>query len=125
MSAESRSTNASKTVLIITVGFLVLYFFSKQNVFLYIAIGVGLLGSISDFLAEQIDWLWTKLGWVLSLIVPNIIMTIIFYLVLTPTAFLSRLFGKSDPMDLKNTEASLFKEKKETTFSKESFEKPW
>ena len=125
MSAESRSTNASKTVLIITVGFLVLYFFSKQNVFLYIAIGVGLLGSISDFLAEQIDWLWTKLGWVLSLIVPNIIMTIIFYLVLTPTAFLSRLFGKSDPMDLKNTQAPLFKEKKETTFSTESFEKPW
>ena len=125
MSAESKSANPSKTVLIITVGFLVLYFFSKQNVFLYIAIGVGLLGSISDFLAEQIDWLWTNLGWVLSLIVPNIIMTIIFYLVLTPTAFLSRLFGKSDPMDLKNTQASLFKEKKETTFSTESFEKPW
>ena len=124
MSAESKSTSPSKTVLIITVGFLVLYLVSKQNAFLYIAFGVGLLGSISDYLAEKIDWLWTKLGWLLSFIVPNIIMTIIFYVILTPTAFLSRIFGKSDPMDLKNTQASLFKEK-ESKFSKESFEKPW
>ncbi|MFK7786899.1 MAG: hypothetical protein AB8B56_17390 [Crocinitomicaceae bacterium] len=133
MSAESSSTtsggsseaNSSKTVLIITVGFLVLYFFSKQDVLLYIAIGVGFLGSVSDYLADKIDWLWTKLGWLLSLIVPNIIMTLIFYVILTPTAFLSRLFGKSDPMDLKNSQSSLFKEKKERSFSKESFEKPW
>lgn len=125
MSTESKSTNASKTVLIITVGFLVLYFFSKQDVLQYIAIGVGLLGSVSDYLADKIDWLWTKLGWLLSLIVPNIIMTIVFYLILTPMAFLSRLFGKSDPMDLKNTQSSLFKDKEKTSFSKESFEKPW
>ncbi len=132
MSAESKSTtsggsnaaNPTKTVLVITVGFLVLYFVSKQIAFLYIAMGVGILGALSSFLAEKIDWIWTKLGWLLSFIVPNIIMTIIFYLILTPTAFLSRLFGKSDPMDLKNTQASLFKEK-ESKFSKESFEKPW
>ena len=125
MSEESKSVNPTKTVLVMTVGFLVLYFLSKQIVFLYIAMGVGILGAISSFLAEKIDWVWTKLGWLLSLIVPKIIMSIIFYVILTPTAFLSRLFGKSDPMDLRNTQSSLFKEKKETTFSKESFEKPW
>jgi len=125
MSAESKSENPTKTVLVITVGFLVLYFLSKQDVFLYIAMGVGILGAVSSFLAEKIDWLWTKLGWLLSFIVPNIVMTIIFYVILTPTAFLSRIFGNSDPLDLKNTHSSLFKEKKETSFSKESFEKPW
>lgn len=124
MSAQTKSTNAEKTVLIITVGFLVLFYLSKQNAFLYVALGVGLLGAISTFLAEQIDWIWTKIGWVLSFIVPNIIMTIIFYLVLTPTAFLSRIFGKKDAMDLKNTSESLWKSKN-TPFSKESFEKPW
>ena len=124
MSAQSKLANPTKTVLVITVGFLVLYFILKNDIFLYIAIGVGVLGAISDYLAEKIDWVWMKLGSLLSLIVPNIIMTIIFYLILTPTAFLSRLFGKSDPMDLKNVQASLFKEK-EAKFSKESFEKPW
>ena len=124
MSGHTKSNNPTKTVLVITVGFLVLFLLSKQNTFLYIALGVGILGALSNYLAEKIDWIWTKIGWVLSFIVPNIIMTIIFYLVLVPTAFLSRVFGKSDPMDLKNSQASLFK-KKETTFSKESFEKPW
>lgn len=124
MSAAAKSINHSKTVLVITVGFLVLYFFSRQVAFLYIALSIGFLGTISSFLAEKIDWLWTKIGWVLSFIIPNIIMTIVFYVVLTPTAFLSRIFGKSDPMDLKNSQSSLFKEK-ESDFSKESFEKPW
>lgn len=101
-----------------------LYVFSKQIVFLYIALGVGILGAMSTYLAEKIDWLWTKIGWVLSFIVPNIIMTIVFYLVLTPIAFLSRLFGKKDVMDLRNTQESLWKSKG-TSFSKESFEKPW
>ncbi len=124
MSKQPKSNNPSKTVLVITVGFLVLFFFSKQNAFLYIALSVGILGAVSSYLAEKIDWIWTKIGWVLSFIVPNIIMAIIFYIVLVPTAFLSRIFGKSDPMDLKNSQTSLFK-KKEATFNKESFEKPW
>lgn len=124
MSVESKSQNPTKTVLVITVGFLVLFFISKQNVFLHIALGVGVIGAFSSFLAEKIDWIWTKLGWVLSFMVPNIIMTIIFYLVLTPTAFLSRIFGEKDAMDLKNTNESLWKSKS-TTYSKESFEKPW
>lgn len=125
MSGGSQSSNPTKTVLVITVGFVVLFWISKQDVMLYIALGVGALGGISDFFAEKIDWLWTKLGWLLSLIVPNIIMTLVFFLVLTPTAFLSRLFGKSDPLDVKNAQSSLFKEKENRSYSKESFEKPW
>ncbi len=124
MSEQTKSTSPEKTVLVITVGFLVLFLFSKQNAFLYVALSVGILGAMSSYLAEKIDWIWTKIGWVLSFIVPNVIMTIVFYLILTPIAFLSRVFGKSDPMDLKNLQSSLFKEK-EATFSKESFEKPW
>lgn len=124
MSSHAKSNHPSKTVLVITVGFLVLFFFTKNEWMLYVAMSVGILGAISTFLAEQIDWLWTKLSWILSKIVPNIVMTLIFYFVLTPTAFLSRIFGKKDPMDLKNTQESLWKSRS-TSFSKESFEKPW
>lgn len=124
MSEASKATNPAKTVLIITLGFGVLFLVTKHNWMLYVGLGVGLLGAISAFLAEKIDWIWTKIGWILSKIIPNIFMTIIFYLVLTPTAVLSRLLGKKDPMDLKNNASSLFKTKS-TTFTKESFEKPW
>lgn len=124
MSEASKAANPAKTVLIITLGFGVLFLVTKHNWMLYVGLGVGLLGAISAFLAEKIDWIWTKIGWILSKIIPNIFMTIIFYLVLTPTAVLSKLLGKKDPMDLKNNASSLFKTKS-TAFTKESFEKPW
>jgi hypothetical protein len=124
MSLSNKATNPVKTVLIITLGFGILFLSTKHIWMLYVALIVGGLGAISTLLAEKIDWIWTKIGWILSKIVPNVIMTLVFYLVLTPTAFLSRLFGKKDPMDLKNTTTSLFKTKGRP-FSKESFEKPW
>ncbi len=124
MSVVKKSTNPAKTVLIITVGFAILFFLTKNNWFFYVSLIVGVLGAISDFLAEKIDWIWTKITWLLSKIVPNIIMTLVFYLVLTPVALLSRLFGKRDPIDLKNNQNSFFKEKNQA-YSKTSFEKPW
>ena len=119
-----KASNPIQTVLIITLGFGFLFLFTKHNWMLYVSLIVGTLGTMSTFMGEKIDWIWTKLGWILSKIVPNIILTIIFYLVLSPTAFLSRLFGKKDPMDMKNQAVSLFK-LKDSPFSRESFEKPW
>jgi hypothetical protein len=124
MAEIRKASNPIQTVLIITLGFGFLFLLTQHSWMLYVALIVGTLGAMSTFMREKIDWIWTKLGWILSKIVPNIILTIIFYLVLSPTAFLSRLLGKKDPMDLKNTATSLFKTKG-TTFSKESFEKPW
>ena len=124
MSTSKNSKNPTKTVLLITVGFGIFYFLFNHDYLLYISLIVGLLGAISDFLAEKIDWIWMKIAWILSKIVPNIIMTLIYYFVLTPVALLSRLFGKRDPMDLKNKQNSFFKEKNQA-YSKASFEKPW
>lgn len=86
------------------------------------AVAVGLIGVFSRFLSEQIDWVWTKLAWILSLIVPNIILTIIFYLFLFPIALLSRVFGKKDPLMLKNQPTSVFRDV-EKEFDKVSFER--
>lgn len=124
MAVGAEATNPVKTVLVITVGFGILFLLTKHNWLLYVSLSVGALGALSNFLAVKMDWIWTKIGWVLSKIVPNILMTLVFYLILTPTAFLSRLFGKHDPMDLKNHATSLFKAKG-ATYSRESFEKPW
>lgn len=124
MGLSSKSSSPASTVLVITVGFGVLFFITKQNWLLHFALIVGVLGAISDFIAYKIDWIWTKIGWILSKIVPTIVLSLVFYLILTPTAFLSRIFGKHDPLDLKNQAVSLFKSKS-STFSKESFEKPW
>ena len=121
---KTPSSNPIKTVLTITLGFMVFYLISKQNWVLLIALLVGLSGLISPFLAKKIEWIWFKLAWLLSKIVPNILLGIIFYLLLFPVALLSRLFGKKDPLCLKNNYNSLFKDVNKS-FQQDSFENPW
>ena len=117
-------TDPVKTVLTITVGFVAVYLFADWNAAVYIALIVGLAGVFSKFLAEKIDFLWMKLAWVLSLIVPNILLSAVFYLVLFPVSVLSKIFGAKDPLLLRNTRDSLFRDSKKD-FDKESFEKTW
>jgi hypothetical protein len=117
-------TDPIKTVLTITVGFLVIYFFTEYRWLLYTSLIVGVLGLISTRLAEAVDYLWMKLSYLLSLIVPNILLTIIFYVFLFPISMLSKLFSKKDPMDLKNSKQSLFRSV-EKAFIPESFDDPW
>jgi hypothetical protein len=113
-----------KTVLVITVGMLVVYFITNMQWTLMVALVVGGLGLLSDYLAKQIDYLWIKLSWVLSLIVPNIILSIVFYFILTPIAILSRVFGEKNQLNLKNTTPTLFKDYHKK-LDNSSFEKPW
>jgi hypothetical protein len=85
---------------------------------------VGLAGVFSTYLSRKIDFIWMKLSWLLSLIVPNILLTIIFYLLLFPIALLSRIFGQKDPLNLNNTKDSYFKNS-DRQLDKASFEKLW
>jgi saxitoxin biosynthesis operon SxtJ-like protein len=124
MSSNKKKIEPFKTVLVITVGFLVVYLITKSHWSLYISLAVGILGLLSNYLAIKIEFLWMKLTWVLGLIVPNILLTIFFYVFLTPIAFLSRLIGEKNQLSLKNINSTLFKERNKT-FDKQSFEKPW
>ena len=113
-----------KTCLTIAVGFIVVFLATKGQWAIYVSLIVGAIGLFSDYLSQKIDFVWMKLTWVLSLIVPNILLGAIFYLFLFPISMLSKLFGKSDPLLLKNNNNSTFTtEHKE--FGKASFEKPW
>jgi hypothetical protein len=71
-----------------------------------------------------IDKIWFKISFILSLIIPNILLGSIFYLILFPIALLSRLFGNKDPLNLKNSLKTLFINKN-TNFKAKSFEQPW
>jgi hypothetical protein len=124
LSQKITNTNPVKTVLIITVGFLIVYMATKWTWAIKVSGLIGILGLLSEFIAEKIDFLWMKLAWVLSLIIPNILLTIFFYIFLTPIALLSKLFGTKNQLTLKNTDQSLFVDCKKD-FDKASFEKPW
>jgi hypothetical protein len=117
-------TNPIRTVLTISVGFILVYLVTKWNWAISVSLIIGLIGICSDYLSQKVDLFWMQLTRLLSFIVPNILLGTIFYLFLFPISVLSRLFGKKDPMYLKNKEDSVFitinKE-----FDKKSLEKSW
>lgn len=91
---------------------------------LWIAGSVGALGLLSSYLALKIQDAWMGLSKILSHIIPPVILSIIFYVILFPIAVLSRLFGEKDPLQLKKTDKSLFKTV-DKSCTKDTFEKTW
>ena len=118
------NSNPSKTVLTITVGFLIVYVVSDMKWVLSVTIVVGLAGILSSFLAEKIELIWMKLTWVLSLIVPNILLGAVFYIFLFPVALLAKLFSRKNALQLKDHTDSVYIETNKT-FTNKDFENPW
>lgn len=113
-----------RDILAIVVGFLVIYLFTKWEVLLYILTVTGILALSSEYLATKIAWAWTKLTLILSRIMPTILLTIIFYVLLTPLALLSRLLGDGNSLKLKNRSESFFRDRN-SRFTKDSFHNIW
>ena len=88
------------------------------------AVIVGLVGVLSTYLSQKIDWLWMQLTKVLALIMPNVLLTIVFYVFLFPFALLSRIFGAADALRLKNTSESVYRVS-EKKYTPQSMEHPW
>lgn len=120
---KKQQTNPTKTILILTVFFLIVYLITKYNWAIYTSLGLGVVGILSSFLSKVIDFLWMKFAWILSLIIPNIILSAVFYLLLFPIASFAKLFNK-DELQLKNNKNSFFKEINKM-FKSEDFTNPW
>ena len=71
-----------KTILVIVIGMTVIYIITKQNWPLYTALIIGSVGAFSKYLADKINYIWLKIGTILSYIVPNILLSIIFFVFL-------------------------------------------
>lgn len=117
-------SNPVKTTLTISVGLIVVYLITKKKWVLSVSFVVGLIGILSDFLSQKIDFVWMKISWLLSLIVPNIVLSLIFYLLLFPISLLAKLFGEKDTLRLKNNSKTNFIDFK-GSFDKSSFERTW
>ncbi len=100
-----------EAIIVISTGFLLLFVFNGQKLFLYIALGSGLTGILVKPLARIIAVGWYKLGDLLGFVVSKVILTVIFFLFLAPIAFLHNIFNK-DILRLKNTNKSFWSDRK-------------
>ena len=92
--------------IFLIVGF-VLYYFEKASALYFIVIGAALLllAIIYPKVLKPLNKIWMGLAIVLGFIMSRIILTVLFYLVLTPISLLAKMFGKKF-MSLKYDESA-------------------
>ena len=120
----AKNYQSKETVLVITVGLLVLYVIFKNRVFLYCALGIGVAGVLSFYLSEKIHWLWNRLSMLLSAVTNRILLGVVFFLVLTPMALVRRL-GKKDGLRRFDRNATSNFSRREHVFEKQDLENTW
>lgn len=115
-----------QNILVIIIGFLILYFIFRWNGFLWIAVILGLPGLLSPFSRKYVLKVWNKIAHILGFINSRIILSIIYFLILTPIALLSRLFSK-DKLQLKKKrkEEHTYFHQRDHIYTPEDFENPW
>ena len=117
-------SNPSLTILSIVFGLLMINFFIDIQEIYYLCLIISGLGILSLRISRIIENMWFRLSIILSQIIPNILLSIIFFLILTPLAFLSKLFNSKSDFKIRNNQKSFFIQKNKT-FDKESFKKAW
>ena len=115
-----KNYQSKETVLVITVGFLVLHLVFKGRVFLYCALVIGLAGVSSFWLSEKIEWVWKKLSLLLGKVSNGVLLTLIFFLVVTPMGLMRRIGKKQFDPGAKSNFAE-----RDHLFGKEDFERVW
>jgi len=103
----------SKSILVIVLGFSILSLIFKQPLLLYFGLSVGVLSITSVRIESLILKGWFGLAHILGWINTRILLSIIFYIFLTPIALLYRIFS-NDPMKLKQPKESTFEERNHT-----------
>ena len=117
-------TDTSKsTILIISMGCLILYILFSWQWAVIASLIIGITGIISPFLSKKIEWGWMKLAQILGNIIPKILLSIVFFLILFPISCLSKLFNK-DPLMLSGNYKTYFIDITKEV-DKNSFEKIW
>lgn len=118
-----KKTFPHATILIIVLGLLVLSFIFKANVLVTIATIIGVVSLIFPPVGYGVEWFWLKLAETLGWINTRLLLGIVFFVFLSPIAFLHRLFHKN-PLQLKKTSGSVFVAR-EHTYTEKDFENMW
>lgn len=118
-----KADTSKSTILVISMGFLILYLLFLWYWAVLVSLTVGVVGIFSPYLSSKIEWAWMKLAKLLGYIIPNILLSIVYYFFLFPISVLSKLSGK-DPLMLSSKNNSYFIDIDKET-DKKSFEKTW
>lgn len=116
--------NKKSTVLSILFGLLLINYFVNSSLISLLTIIICGLSLISNKFSFYIDVFWNKLSFILSKIVPKIILFIVYFLILTPFSILSKIFGAQTNFRSINNSDTFFVNVNKS-FNDKSFKKTW
>ncbi len=115
-----------KTLSVLALAALVFYFITRAAWLPPLAAALLALGTFDNPAGRAVARGWLKFGHLLGSVNSKVLLFLIYYLVLTPTAFVYRLFNPSAADHFRRCpEGSLFQDIPPEAYSRESFEKPW
>ena len=112
-----------ETLLVLVLGFAILYLIFAHEWMLYTSVGLGILGMLSIHLNRWIHLGWTFIGEKLGFVVNKVVMGILYLAVLIPISMLARIFRK-DIMHLKPGGKSSLHQRKHL-YLPEDLKNPW
>jgi Saxitoxin biosynthesis operon protein SxtJ len=126
MSSHKKSIRVQEleTLGVLALFFLVLNAITHRGAFVYVALVLLVIGLFVKPLAAQISKGWLKFAEVIGTFNSKLILSLTFYLFLTPIAFLFRIFTKN-PLMLKTNNASSFYTERNHSYTAADLEKMW
>ncbi len=112
-----------ESIVVIATGFMILFLIFKIKWFLLTALLVSILSVLSDFILDKITWLWFKIAEILGWVNSRILLGAIFFIFLSPIAFVMRLMNKGS-IKLKKQDGSYYHER-DHTYVNEDLENTW
>lgn len=117
-------SNSSLTLLTIIFGLLLFNYFLENEIIFYVCLFLSGIGVLSHKISIIIEKIWFKVSYILSQIIPNILLSLIFFSILTPIALLSKLFNSQTNFNSNNNQKTTFITQNKS-FDKNSFERAW
>jgi hypothetical protein len=87
-------TKNTETMLTLTAAWIVFFILFKIKILLSLALLFALIGIFSNYLSGKITWVWLKFAHILGQVNARILLSVIFFFILTPIAFLFKITNK-------------------------------
>lgn len=130
MSEKLDSKKSQAIVLGLVSGLIVVYFYltvykgKEADLLLIVTMCIALLSALSGKIAFYIAWVWMKIGFLLGKINGTLLLTIVYVLVVTPIAWLKKLFAANPNFKTTSDSDTAFV-KRDKVFTKEDIQLPW
>jgi hypothetical protein len=122
--AQRDATKEKDSVIAVIILLLMAFIFFKSRSWVYAALAVSVMAVLSSQVTHYLHRIWSLCTDLLGRLSGGIILTLVFILVLIPTAILRRWFGKKEVILKEENRVSTFQTRNHT-YTDIDLDNPW